>query len=56
VKISDGATRPRIPVALAALRRAGIDVPQMPTEIDFPPVLGGGNVVGSIRAAIRAAI
>jgi L-asparaginase II len=45
LKISDGATRARVPVLLAALRRLGLEVPDI-TE----PVLGGGRPVGEVRA------
>jgi L-asparaginase II len=45
LKISDGATRARVPVLLAALRRLGVETPDI-TE----PVLGGGRLVGEVRA------
>ncbi|MBO3740592.1 asparaginase [Actinoplanes flavus] len=45
LKISDGASRARVPVLLAALRRLGLEVPTMPE-----PVLGGGLPVGEVRA------
>jgi L-asparaginase II len=45
LKISDGSTRARVPVLLAALRRLGLEVPQLP-EV----VLGGGRPVGEVRA------
>ncbi|MEU8656616.1 asparaginase [Actinoplanes philippinensis] len=45
LKISDGATRARVPVLLAALRRLGLDVPDLP-EV----VRGGGLPVGEVRA------
>jgi L-asparaginase II len=47
LKISDGSTRARVPVLLAALRRLGVEVPDI-TE----PVLGGGRPVGEVRAVI----
>ncbi|MFC4067234.1 asparaginase [Actinoplanes subglobosus] len=45
LKISDGSARARVPVLLAALRRLGLDVPDLPE-----PVLGGGLPVGEVRA------
>jgi L-asparaginase II len=48
VKIADGATRARIPVAAAALGRAGVD-PALLTAFAGEPLLGGGKAVGSIR-------
>ncbi|MFI1728126.1 asparaginase [Streptomyces acidicola] len=48
VKIADGADRARVPVAAAALVRAGID----PATLDAfagAPLLGGGAVVGHVR-------
>ena len=45
LKISDGASRARVPVLIAALRRLGLEVPAMPE-----PVLGGGRPVGEVRA------
>jgi L-asparaginase II len=48
VKISDGANRARIPVAAAALARAGVD-PALLTEFAGEPLLGGGEPVGSVR-------
>jgi L-asparaginase II len=47
LKISDGSARARVPVLLAALRRLGLGVPDLP-EI----VLGGGRPVGEVRAVI----
>jgi L-asparaginase II len=47
LKISDGATRARVPVLLAALRRLGVEVPDI-----AEPVLGGGRPVGEVRAVI----
>ncbi len=49
LKLDDGADRARPPVALAALRRLGVQVPGM-AEILAMPVLGGGRPVGEIRA------
>ncbi|MFD9462519.1 asparaginase [Streptomyces sp. NPDC060027] len=48
VKIADGADRARVPVAAAALARAGVD-PAALAEFAGAPLLGGGAVVGGIR-------
>ncbi|WP_328755663.1 MULTISPECIES: asparaginase [unclassified Streptomyces] len=48
VKIADGADRARIPVAAAALARAGVD-PAALAEFAGEPVLGGAKAVGGIR-------
>ncbi|MFE9609766.1 asparaginase [Streptomyces sp. NPDC006012] len=48
VKIADGASRARIPVAAAALARAGVD-PALLTEFAGETLLGGGEPVGCIR-------
>ncbi|MEU1453484.1 asparaginase [Streptomyces avermitilis] len=48
VKIADGANRARIPVAAAALARAGVD-PAALAEFAGEPLLGGGRPVGSVR-------
>jgi L-asparaginase II len=48
VKIADGANRARIPVAAAALARAGVD-PELLTEFAGEPLLGGGQPVGCVR-------
>lgn len=50
VKIADGADRARVPVAAAALARAGVD-PAVLDEFGGAPLLGGGVVVGHIRPA-----
>lgn len=50
VKIADGADRARVPVAAAALVRAGVD-PGALAEFGGAPLLGGGVVVGRIRPA-----
>ncbi|MGW7258802.1 asparaginase [Streptomyces sp. NPDC054834] len=52
VKIADGANRARVPVAAAALARAGVD-PALLTEFAGEPLLGGGEPVGCVRA-VRA--
>ncbi|MGW0080935.1 asparaginase [Streptomyces sp. NPDC003393] len=48
VKIADGANRARIPVAAAALVRAGVDA-ELLTEFAGEPLLGGGVPVGRVR-------
>ncbi|MEU3889779.1 asparaginase [Streptomyces sp. NPDC029041] len=48
VKIADGANRARVPVAAAALARAGVD-PELLTEFAGEPLLGGGREVGRVR-------
>ncbi|MEU6406852.1 asparaginase [Streptomyces sp. NPDC046985] len=48
VKISDGANRARVPVAAAALARAGVD-PGLLTAFAGEPLLGGGEPVGCVR-------
>ncbi len=49
VRIADGAARPRIPVAIAALRAAGVALPELPLTLERPAVFGGGSVVGELR-------
>lgn len=49
VKIADGADRARMPVAAAALARCGVD-PAVLAGLAAAPVIGGGAVVGSLRA------
>ncbi|MFJ5970695.1 asparaginase [Streptomyces sp. NPDC093060] len=48
VKIADGANRARVPVAAAALARAGVD-PELLTEFAGEALLGGGEPVGCVR-------
>ncbi|MEU7059216.1 asparaginase [Streptomyces sp. NPDC046197] len=48
VKIADGASRARIPVAAAALARAGVD-PARLAGFAGEPLLGGGEPVGCVR-------
>lgn len=48
VKIADGADRARVPVAAAALARAGVE-PTALAGFAGEPLLGGGKPVGSIR-------
>ncbi|MGW3508938.1 asparaginase [Streptomyces sp. NPDC000994] len=50
VKIADGANRARVPVAAAALVRAGVD-PAALAEFAGEPLLGGGRPVGRVRPA-----
>ncbi|MFJ1911041.1 asparaginase [Streptomyces sp. NPDC088147] len=50
VKIADGADRARMPVTAAALVRCGID-PEILAGFDRAPVIGGGQEVGTLRAA-----
>ncbi|WP_324787822.1 asparaginase [Streptomyces sp. H51] len=52
VKIADGADRARVPVAAAALARAGVD-PVALVPFGGAPVLGGGRSVGEVRV-VRA--
>ncbi len=49
IKIADGNARARVPVALAALRRLGVDTPPA-MDFDATAVLGGGRPVGEVRA------
>ncbi|MEU2831806.1 asparaginase [Streptomyces lavendulae] len=48
VKITDGANRARVPVAAAALARAGVD-PRLLAGFEGEPMTGGGRPVGRIR-------
>ncbi|MGW7404867.1 asparaginase [Streptomyces sp. NPDC054833] len=48
VKIADGANRARVPVAAAALARAGVDLALL-TEFAGEPLLGGAEPVGCVR-------
>ncbi|MEU4849492.1 asparaginase [Streptomyces gilvosporeus] len=50
VKIADGADRARMPVTAAALERCGVD-PRILAPFAAAPVIGGGEPVGSLRAA-----
>ncbi|ARP73536.1 asparaginase [Streptomyces pluripotens] len=52
VKIADGADRARVPVAAAALARAGVD-PALLTGFAGEALLGGGEPVGRVRV-VRA--
>ena len=51
VKIDDGAQRAAVPVLVAGLRALGI-VADVLEELSTSPVLGGGRVVGQVRAVI----
>lgn len=51
VKIEDGGDRARLPVLVAALRAAGFDAPGL-AEFETAPVLGHGEPVGEVRAAL----
>ncbi|MFL6140198.1 MAG: asparaginase [Frankiaceae bacterium] len=51
VKIADGASRARVPVMVAALRRLGVDAPVL-AELAETPVLGHGRPVGAVRATL----
>ncbi|MFI6542246.1 asparaginase [Streptomyces prunicolor] len=48
VKVSDGGNRARVPVAAAALVRAGVEEGLL-TEFAGEPLLGGGEPVGCVR-------
>jgi L-asparaginase II len=52
-KIEDGSMRARPPVIMAVLRGLGVDPDRLVglQDLDFPPVLGGGKQVGSLRAS-----
>ncbi|MCA1825278.1 MAG: asparaginase [Mycobacteriales bacterium] len=55
LKIDDGATRARPPVMVAALRAGGVTGdPETLAALAEPPVLGGGEPVGAIRAVLSA--
>lgn len=49
LKIADGNQRARVPVALAALRRLGVETPPL-EDIAPSPILGGERPVGEVRA------
>jgi L-asparaginase II len=52
-KIEDGSMRARTPVIMAILRALGVDVERLAglEDLEFPPVLGGGEQVGALRAS-----
>jgi L-asparaginase II len=51
IKIADGHSRGCMPVAVAALRRLGVDAPEL-DALSTVPVLGGGRPVGEVRAVV----
>lgn len=53
VKIADGAQRAAVPVLVAALQALGMTGDVL-ADLAVVPVLGGGRVVGSIRAVLEA--
>ncbi|NKY35810.1 asparaginase [Nocardia speluncae] len=53
-KIDDGADRARIPLTMAILQRMGVTWSAELAELAAPPVLGGNNRVGVIRAIPEA--
>jgi L-asparaginase II len=50
LKISDGASRARMPVMVAGLRALGLDSPTL-DRLAVGQVLGGGRAVGAVRVA-----
>jgi L-asparaginase II len=54
LKIEDGAARARMPVMVAALRRLGVEASAL-DELATVPVLGHGERVGEVRAALGSA-
>ncbi|MEP7053653.1 MAG: asparaginase [Actinomycetota bacterium] len=55
IKIDDGASRARVPVLVAALRRIGaLDDAGDLQALEHPAVLGGGERVGEVRAVDAA--
>ena len=53
LKVDDGGQRARPPVMVAALRALGVDEPVL-AELAEDPLMGGGQAVGSVRAAFDA--
>ena len=53
LKVDDGGARARTPVMVAALRRLGVSAAVL-DELETAPVLGGGRVVGEVRAVLPA--
>nr|MDT0660301.1 asparaginase [Micromonospora sp. DSM 115978] len=49
VKVDDGAVRAVLPALASGLRRLGVDAPAQ-RELAEPPVYGGGDQVGAVRA------
>jgi L-asparaginase II len=54
LKVDDGGARARAPVMVAALRRLGVAATAL-DELATTPVLGGGRVVGEVRAVLPTA-
>lgn len=50
VKVTDGASRARLPLTMAAFDRLGLAVPEELADLWSEPVLGGGRTVGEVRA------
>jgi L-asparaginase II len=53
LKISDGANRARPPVMKFALQALGIDISNVDARAFESPIMGHGNVVGSVRVTAR---
>jgi hypothetical protein len=51
--ISDGANRARPPVMKFALQALGIDISNVDTRAFESPIMGHGNVVGSVRVTAK---
>ena len=50
LKIEDGSGRARAAVLVSVLDRLGVDTSGVPDALRTPPVHGGGQVVGHVRA------
>jgi L-asparaginase II len=53
LKISDGANRARPPVMKFALQQLGIDISNVDARAFESPIMGHGNVVGSVRVTAK---
>jgi L-asparaginase II len=53
LKIADGANRARPPVMKSALHRLGIDMSNVDERAFASPIMGHGNVVGSVRVTAQ---
>ncbi|MEY4819819.1 MAG: hypothetical protein RL200_531, partial [Actinomycetota bacterium] len=53
LKISDGANRARPPVMKFALQALGIDISNVDARAFESPIMGHGNVVGSVRVTAK---
>jgi L-asparaginase II len=53
LKISDGANRARPPVMKFALQALGIDISNVDARAFESPIMGHGNVVGSVRVTAQ---